>query len=83
MPFPNFETTYREPLQLVEYDLWGPSPIFSNHGYKYYVIVVDVYSRFTWIYFIKNKSQAHESFVHFKTQAKNQLNAKLKIFQSD
>ena len=83
LSFLNSNTTYREQIQLVKSDLWGPSPIFSYYGYKYYVNFVDVYSRFTWIYFLKNKSQAHESFVYFKTQVENQLNSKLKIFQSD
>ena len=36
-----------------------------------------------FFFFLKNKSEAHESFVHFKTQVKFQLDTKLKVFQSD
>ena len=82
-PFRNSHTSYTSPLQLVESDLWGPSPVLSTIGFKFYITFVDVYSRYTWIYFLKRKSEAFESFLHFKTQAKNQLNTTIKIFQSD
>ena len=83
LPFPTSQTTYSVPLQLVEADIWGPSPILSTTSYKFYITFVDVFSRFTWIYFLKRKSEALDCFIHFKTQAENQLNTKLKIFQSD
>lgn len=44
------------PLDLVHCDLWGPSPVSSMDGYRYYVVFVDDYSRFSWIYPLKTKS---------------------------
>ena len=83
LPFKNSETTYTQPLPLVESYLWGPSPILSTVGFKFYVTFVDVYSRYTWIYFLRKKSEALESFIHFKNQAENTLNTTIKTFQSD
>ena len=83
LPFRSSHTSYTSPLQLVESDLWGPSPVLSTIGFKFYITFVDVYSRYTWIYFLKRKSEAFESCLHFKTQAENQLNTTIKIFQSD
>jgi len=55
---PSSETTYTHPLQLVFSDLWGPSPTVSSLGYKYYITFVDAFSRYTWIYLLKAKSEA-------------------------
>ena len=83
LPFPTSKTQYTAPLQLIQSDLWGPCPYISTFGFKYYISFVDVYSRFTWIYFLKTKSEAFSALVQFKNQVENQLNTKIKIFQSD
>ena len=83
LPFPTSQTIYYAPLQLVEANIWGSSPILSPNSNKFYITFIDVFSRFTWIYFLKRKFEAFDCFIHFKTQAENQLNTKIKIFQSD
>ena len=83
LPFIISKTIYTQPLQLVESNIWGLAPMSSTHGFKYYITFVDAFPRYTWIYFLKNKSEAHESFIHFKTQAELQLETKLKVFHSD
>lgn len=83
MPFPSSSTLYSEPLQLIESDLWGPSPVPSILCFKYYVIFIDAYSRFTWLYLLKTKSEVHECFVHFKTQVELQLNTKITQLQTN
>ena len=60
-------TEYTKPLELIHSDLWGPSPVFSFNDYKYYVHFVDSFSRFTWVYLLKKKSDALETFINFKT----------------
>ncbi|GMI65053.1 hypothetical protein HRI_000174600 [Hibiscus trionum] len=82
LPFSDFVTTYSAPLQLVVADVWGPAPMLSS-GYKYYVAFTDVFSRYTWLYFLKYKSQVNEAFVQFHLQVERQLGVQLKIFQSD
>ena len=83
LPFPTSIYEYQEPLQLVYSDLWGPSPVQSSNGYKYYVCFVDAFSRYNWIYLLRNKSNSFQTFQNFKAQAKLQLMFKIKCLQSD
>lgn len=53
LPFPT-STSYASTIfKLVHSDLWGPAPIFSTGGFRYYVLFVDDFSRFTWLYPLK------------------------------
>jgi hypothetical protein len=52
-------------------------------GYKYYIVFVDDYSRFTWIYPLRTKAEAFETFVKFKLFAENNFSTKIKQLQSD
>lgn len=83
LPFIPSTTIYTKPLELLVSDLWGPCPTPSHNGFIYYVTFVDAYSRFTWIYFLKTKSDLYGSFLHFKAQAELQLNTKIKMLQTD
>jgi histone deacetylase 1/2 len=80
---PQSQTTYSQPLELVFSDLWGPAPSTSSSGYNYYITFIDAYSRYTWIYLIKSKSEALTIFKQFKHMAELQLGHSLKALQSD
>ncbi|KAG8479816.1 hypothetical protein CXB51_029314 [Gossypium anomalum] len=54
LPFTSSKTVYSNPFELVTSDVWGPSHMLSS-GYSYYVSFVDIYNRYTWLYFIKTK----------------------------
>ena len=46
-PFPKHVMSSTFPLQLVHSDVWGPAPVTSMLGYRFYVIFVDDFTRFT------------------------------------
>jgi hypothetical protein len=71
------------PLELIHSDVWGPSPLNSSHGYKYYVTFIDDFSNFTWIYFMKNKSEVCDIFSRFKCQIENLLSTNIKTLRTD
>jgi len=75
-------TVYNSPLELIYSDLWGPSHVPSNEGYLYYVSFVDAFSRFTWLYPIKLKSEAITVFQSFKTMVEL-FSSKIKSIQTD
>lgn len=56
--FQHSTTRASAPFQLIHLDVWGPYKVDTYDGMKYFVTVVDDYSRWTWIYFTRVKSDA-------------------------
>jgi hypothetical protein len=83
LPFPISCTHATKPFQLVHSDVWGPTPITSINGSKYYVSFIDDFSKYTWFFPLKNRSQVFLTFVHFKSTIENLLNYKIKILKTD
>ena len=71
LPYSPSLTQYTAPLELIHSDLWGPAPITSRNGFRYYVNFVDQYSRFTWFYLLKTKNELLSVFQHFKNFVEN------------
>ena len=42
-----------KPFDLVHSDLWGPYPISSITGSKYFLLFIDYHTRFTWFYLLQ------------------------------
>ena len=54
-----------KPLQLLHIDLFGPSRYASLSGKFYAFVIVDDYSRYTWVLFLANKDDAIDAFRFF------------------
>ena len=50
------------PLELIHMDLFGPTIVASLGGTHYVLVLVDDYSRFTWVYFLAHKNDAFKAF---------------------
>lgn len=83
LKFFQFSSSVSQPLGRIHCDLWGPSPIVSYQGFRYYAVFVDDFSRFSWLYPLHNKGDFYSVFKSFKNLVENQFNAKIKEFQSD
>ena len=57
------------PLELVHMDVCGPFRVASSGGSRYWLLIVDDYSRHTFIRFLKQKSEAAGVFHQFKAYA--------------
>lgn len=64
-------------------DLWGPYKTPSLTNNHYVLTIVDDYSRATWTFLIKYKSQVAFTLISFITQMQNQYNKSVKILRSD
>ena len=80
LPFSISDSVYHYPLDLIYIDVWGPSPTPSKEGYRYYILFMDAHSKFTWLYFLHNRSQVPSIFIQFKTMVELQFNKKIKAF---
>jgi hypothetical protein len=61
----------------------GPAPFATKGGHKYYVIFVDDHSRYTWLYFMKHRSQLCSIYQSFTQMVHTQFSISIKIFHSD
>jgi hypothetical protein len=57
------------------------TPSLNNR--KYFIVFVDDYSRMTWVYLVKEKSEAFLIFNKFKNQVEKQSGNSLKILRTD
>src|SRR5579859_2165350 len=81
-PSKNTVTTTRS-LELLHMDLFGPVAYISIGGNKYGLVIVDDYSRFTWVFFLSDKSQVQEKVKAFIRRAQNEFEVKIKKVRSD
>jgi transposase InsO family protein len=81
-PHKNIMTTDR-PLELLHMDLFGSIAYISIGGSKYYLVVVDDYSRFTWVFFLQEKSQTQDTSKIFLRRAQNEFRFRIKKIRSD
>ncbi|KAG6644691.1 hypothetical protein CIPAW_08G070400 [Carya illinoinensis] len=68
----NGRTPKSTKLELVHTDLWGPSPVASLGGSRYYVSFIDDSSRKVWVYFLKNKSDTFDTFKKWRAMVENE-----------
>lgn len=83
LPFTHVGTRSTEKLALVHTDICGPMEVMSMGGSKYFLLFVDDYTRYIFVYFLQNKNQALKCFKNFKALVENQSNKKIKTLRSD
>jgi hypothetical protein len=72
LPFQSSPRVSLCPLDLIHSDVWSCSTK-SLGGSLYYVLFIDDFSKFTWLYPIHNKSDVFTVFVQFKSRGKSIL----------
>jgi transposase InsO family protein len=71
-----------QPGQLPHMDTVGPSRVHSMGG-KWYVVIVDDYSRYTWVSFLESKDEVFEHFQSLALRLNNEHPNCLKAIHSD
>src|SRR3954469_21317538 len=64
--------TSTRPLELLHLDLFRPPSYDSLGGRRYCLGIVDDYTRYTWVFFLKTKDETQETFISFAKEAQRQ-----------
>lgn len=73
----------KSPFDLIHIDIWGQFPIRTHNGHRFFLTIVEDFSRTTWVYLIKEKSMAYDCLVKFLAMVKNYFDKTGKIIRSD
>ena len=63
-------------------DIWGPSRV-TSFDFRYFVTFIDEFSRCTWVYLMKDRSELLPISMSFFKEIENQFEKIIKIFRSD
>nr|GEX53041.1 hypothetical protein [Tanacetum cinerariifolium] len=80
---PKDEDTNQEKLYLLHMDLCGPMCVGSINRKRYILVIVDDYSRFTWIKFLRIKDEAPKAIIKFIKNIQVSLKATVQNVRTD
>ncbi|PKA60660.1 Retrovirus-related Pol polyprotein from transposon TNT 1-94 [Apostasia shenzhenica] len=72
-----------QPLELIHLDLLDSHGVVSIGGSRYVLVIIDDYSRFSWILFLGHKNNTLERFIIFCKRNKNEKSVKVNRIRSD
>ena len=70
-------------LELIHMDLFSPTRVASLSGMHYAYILVDDYSRYTWMYFLAHKNDAFKAFENFTKRVQKEKGVCISFIRSD
>ena len=68
---------------MIHIDTWGPYKVNYKGKYKYFLTLVDNYSRVTWVHLLQLKSDAFQAIQKFINIVETQFEKKIKIIRLD
>ncbi|KAJ9562289.1 hypothetical protein OSB04_007449 [Centaurea solstitialis] len=72
-----------KPLQLIHMDLCGPMRVQSINGRKYVLVIVDDFSRYTWVNFLRSKDSASDIIISFIRNVQVRLQLPVQVIHTD
>jgi transposase InsO family protein len=70
-------------FELLYMDLFGPTTYTSIGGNKYIFVIVDDYTRYTWVFFLYDKSDVYDLFKSFVKKVQNKFETTIKTIRSN
>jgi transposase InsO family protein len=70
-------------LELLHVDLFGPPSHASLGGKKYCLVIIDDYSRYTWVYFFEYKSETQQNVIDIAKEVERQYGKNILVIRSD
>jgi hypothetical protein len=69
--------------EVVHSDLWGPAPVQSLRGKRYYVSFIDDAKRWAYLDFLHAKDETFRSYREYEAWAKTEHDVPIKVLHSD
>ena len=70
-------------IDLIHVDIWIPMSFPSASGHRYFLTIVDDHTRFTWIFFMKSKSETAALLKQFIILVENQFTKTVKVVRTN
>ncbi|KAE8704478.1 hypothetical protein F3Y22_tig00110450pilonHSYRG00264 [Hibiscus syriacus] len=83
LPYDESKFKAKEPLDLVHSDVFGPVKQQSISGMRYMVTFIDDFSRYVWVFFMKEKSDTFSKFKEFRDSAEGEVGKKICCLRTD
>jgi hypothetical protein len=81
--FKTKEHSTTKPLEIVHADVCGPMRTTRLKGERYFLLSVNEFTRMTWMFLLKKKSESFSCFQTFKESTENECDMKIKCLRSD
>ncbi|GKA77610.1 putative ribonuclease H-like domain-containing protein [Tanacetum coccineum] len=72
-----------QPLHMLHMDLFGPTFVKSLMKKMYCLVVIDDYSRFSWVFFLATKDETSGILKSFITGVENLIDQRVKVIRCD
>lgn len=82
LPFPNSTSFTTAPFQIIHCDLWL-SPVCSCSDFQYYLVVIDEFTHYSWVFPLRNKSSTAATLLNFFSYVHTQYYLSIKCVQCD
>uniref|UniRef100_A0A803MGK3 Uncharacterized protein n=1 Tax=Chenopodium quinoa TaxID=63459 RepID=A0A803MGK3_CHEQI len=83
LPYSLSESREKHAFELIHIDIWGAYKVVTRCNQKYFLTIVDEFSRVTWVKLLKEKSQAFSGIEEFVHMSKTQYGKKVQVIRSD
>ena len=80
LPFNTSELISTDIFDFIHYDVWGPSSVSSIGGSRYFVVFIDDYSHYSWIFNMKHHSELLQVYSNFAKMVETQFSKRIKNF---
>lgn len=83
LPYKPSKYSAKSHLEYVYCDLWGPSRTETLGGARYYISIMDDFSRKLWVFTLKDKSEAFQKFKMWCEEVENEKKCRVQCLRID
>ncbi|XP_016474879.1 uncharacterized protein LOC107796600 [Nicotiana tabacum] len=82
LPFLHSTSCSTHPFEIVHTDVWGPYRVPTHDGKRYFMTLVDDFSKYTWLFLMNTKAESIVVLKMFLTLVQTQFDSKVKCLRS-